>query len=49
MLNGIFNQKKFEELLVSKWAEFLDAPKLLKTINDLVQEHKNNFDIKQNK
>jgi hypothetical protein len=47
-MEKIFNQKKFEELLVSKWAEFLDAPKLLKTINDLVQEHKNNFDIVPN-
>ena len=47
-MEKIFNQKKFEELLISKWAEFLDAPKLLKKINELVNEHKSNFDFVPN-
>lgn len=45
IMENLFNRKKFEELLVSKWADFLDAPKLLKTINKLVDEHKSNFEF----
>ncbi len=44
-MENLFNKKKFEDLLVSKWSDFIDAPKLLKTINKLVAEHKNNFEF----
>ena len=44
-LKNIFDAKKFEELLVTKWTQFLDANKLLRIINDLVMQHKDTFEI----
>jgi len=44
-IKNIFNEKKFEELLVTKWTHFLDSSKLLQTINDLVSQHKHTFEI----
>ena len=44
-IKNIFDQKKFEALLVTKWTQFFDAPKLLQVINDLVLQNKNSFDF----
>lgn len=44
-IKNIFSKTKFEELLVTKWTNFLDSSKLLQTINDLVSQNKHTFDI----
>ena len=40
----IFDQKKFEDLLVLKWTEFIDGSKLIELISRLVEDNRDSFE-----
>ena len=42
-MKDIFNKKKLEDLLMGKWAEFLDPGRLMSTVSELVSSHVESF------
>lgn len=40
----IFDQKKFEDLMVLKWTEFMDSSKLIELVSRLVEENRDSFE-----
>lgn len=44
-INNLIDTEKLEELLIAKWSQFVNVPKLFEFIETNVQERKNSFGI----